>query len=139
MALRVFQFAATIPANTPPGAPATVPLQIDNWALEAIDLEVPAGPAGLMGFAIFNNGVQWIPASPGQWLVWDDVQQSWPLSAQPDASGWAVVGYNTGTYDHTVTVRMHVNPPAPAASTNMLPAVTFVTTPSPGSTAAVVL
>lgn len=131
MALRVFQFAAVIPAGTPTDVPATIPLDIDNWDLESLDLQVPAGPGGLMGFAIFNNGVQWVPAGQGQWLVWDDVQQSWPLSGQPNASGWSVVGYNTGVYDHTVVVRMHVNLPAAVANPNSSPTVTFVTTPSP--------
>lgn len=129
MALRVFQFAATIPAGTPVTAPVTVPLEIDNWDLESLDLEVPAGPAGLMGFQIYNNGVPWIPASEVGWLVWDDIQQSWFMHDQPNASGWAVVGYNTGVYDHDVTVRMHVNPPAVAAAPASVPTVTFVSTP----------
>jgi hypothetical protein len=131
MALRVFQFGATIPAGTPQASPFTVPLSIDNWDLESIDLEVPAGASGLMGFYVANNGVQWIPNSPGTWLVWDDVQQSWFMDDQPNASGWAVVGYNTGYYPHTVTVRMHVNLPTAAEVASGAPAVTFVTSAAP--------
>lgn len=131
MALRVFQFACTIPANTPKATPAVIPIVLDNWELESIDLEVPAGPSGLMGFAVFNNGVQWIPASVGAWLVWDDIQQSWFMQDQPNASGWAIHGYNTGFYPHTVTVRFHVNPPVVNSPATVPPTVTFVTSEAP--------
>lgn len=137
MAQRVLQFAATIPAGTLQSAPATVNLDVDNWELEQIDLEVPAGPAGLMGFAVYNNGVQWIPFTPGTWLVWDDVQQSWPFTDQPNASGWAIVGYNTGDYDHSVIVRMHVNNPQQAQPAPAAPTIQILTTPAP--TPAVIL
>ncbi len=131
MSIRVYQFTVTIPAGTLKTAPQTTDLNIDGWDLETLDLEVPAGPAGLMGFYIANNGVQWIPQGPDEWLVWDDRQKSWPFTEQPNASGWQVVGYNLGDYDHDVIVRMHVNlPPDPSASTSA-PAITFVSTPAP--------
>ena len=133
MAQYVLQFSATIPAGTFETAPATVDLPMDNWDIEQIDLEVPPGPAGLMGFYVANNGVQWIPATPGAWLVWDDVQQSWPFTDQPNASGWAVVGYNTGVYDHSVTVRFHVNPTSAELATTTAPTVTFVSSDTPAA------
>jgi hypothetical protein len=135
MALRVLQFQSIIPAGTPSTAPVTLPLGIDNWQLEQIDLEVPAGPAGLMGFAVFNNGVQWIPFTPGAWLIWDDAMQSWPMVDQPNASGWAIVGYNTGVYDHPVTSRLHVNLPDSQSQQQLPPVVTFVSSDAPASPA----
>lgn len=131
MALRVFQFPCVIPAATIKAAPVTVPIVLDNWELERIDLEVPAGPSGLMGFHVSNNGVQWIPATDGTWLVWDDVQQSWYMRDQPNASGWSVVGYNTGFFDHTVTVRFHVNLPATPTPPAPSVAITFVSSDTP--------
>lgn len=131
MALQVLQFVATIPAGTQPDTPAVVPLDVDNWDLEQLDLEVPPGPTGLMGFAVFNNGVQWVPRTPGTWLVWDDNQQSWPLTGQPNGSGWQIVGYNTGAYDHAVIARFHVNPPAPPPAPTTMPSITIVTSAPP--------
>lgn len=131
MALRVFQFACTIPGGTLKSAPVTVPIALDNWELESIDLEVPAGPSGLMGFHVANNGLQWIPATPGAWLVWDDTQQTWYMQDQPNASGWAVTGYNEGFFDHTVTIRFHVNPPTTAAAPTTPTTVTFVSSDAP--------
>lgn len=131
MALRVLQYAATIPANTPEDAPHIVTFDLDNWELEALELQVPTGPGGLMGFAVFNNGVQWIPQPAGSWLVWDNVLQSWPFADQPNASGWSVVGWNVGVYEHTVTVRFHVNLPTQPEVQVAKPTVTFITSEPP--------
>lgn len=131
MAQYVLQFAVVIPAQTLPSAPVTIPITMDNWDIEQIDLDVPPGPAGLMGFYISNNGVQWIPATVGQFIVWDNHRDSWPMTDQPNASGWAITGYNTGTYNHSVTVRFHVNNPQQSLPTPTAPAVTFVSTGVP--------
>lgn len=128
MAQYVIPFATTIPAGTLEEAPYTDDLDLDYWLIERIDLEVPPGPAGQMGFQIYNNGVPWIPQNPGEWFVWDNARESYYMTDQPTGSGWAVVGYNTGTYNHTVTTRWHVNPPSSAATTTTAPTVTFVTT-----------
>lgn len=133
MATRVLPFAVTIPAGTPASAPVTIPLAMDNWEVEAIELEVPPGPAGLMGFQILNNGVAWVPYGPGEWFVWDDVRETYRMTDQPTASGWAVQGYNTGTYDHAVIVRMHVNPTSPQAASATTAAVNIVTTSPPAT------
>lgn len=110
MAERVIQATATIPAGTPSTAPVTVALPFDGWEVEAIELEVPAGPAGTMAFYLANNGQWWIPRTPGQFLVWDDKRETYYLSGNPTAGGWQIIGYNLGDYDHAVTVRFHVNP-----------------------------
>ena len=131
MAIRVFQFDSTIPAGTPAGSPVTVAIALDNWQLESLDLEVPPGPAGLMGFYVSNNGVQWIPQSPGTFIVWDDKKDSWTFEDQPNASGWAVVGYNTGFFDHSVITRWHVNQPTAADVTAGYPTLSVVTSAPP--------
>lgn len=130
MALRVLPFTATIPANTPKSALHTVALDLDGWEIESIDLQVPPGPSYLMGFYIANNGVALYPYGADQFLVWDDRAESWSLNGQPNAGGWAIVGYNLDAqYDHSVYVRFHVNPPAGAAL--VVPQITVISTPPP--------
>ena len=131
VAEQVQQFVATIPAGTAQATPHTVPLVLDNWDIESIDLEVPPGPAGTMGFRLENNGVPWLPRTPGTFLVWDDHQQTAYPTNYPTASGWAIVGYNVGAYDHAVTVRFHVNPPGVAAPAAPAVALTFVASDVP--------
>jgi hypothetical protein len=129
VATRVLPFTVTIPAGTQKTAPVTIPLALDNWELESLDLEVPPGPSGLMGFQVYNNGVAWVPYGGGNWLVWDDVRERYSLTDQPNASGWAVVGYNTGVFDHAVILRFHVNPPTPPTVAGSSTPLVIVTTP----------
>jgi hypothetical protein len=109
MAGEVHQFTATIPANTPITAPYSAPFVLGLYDIESVDIEVPPGPSGLMGFYLAVGGQQWIPYEAGEWIVWDDRFDSWLLSDQPQAVGWSVVGYNLDDYPHDVVVRFHVN------------------------------
>lgn len=120
----VRQFTATIPAGTLLATPVTVPLALDFVDIESVDLEVPPGPSGLMGFYLARSGQQVIPYESGEWLIWDDRFDSWYLTDQPTGSGWQVVGYNLDDYDHSVVVRFHTNPVVPAASSSY-PSLSF--------------
>jgi hypothetical protein len=101
-----------------------------NWIIESVDLEVPPGPAGLMGFYLAISGTQWIPHSAGQFIVWDDTKDTWYLTDQPTSYGWEMHGYNTDIYPHSVVVRFHLlTPPDPTGAT--APSITIVTTPAP--------
>lgn len=126
MAERVLQATATIPADTAVATPHVVALPFDNWEIELIELEVPAGPSGTMGFQLSNNGRPWIPRSVGEWIVWDDRQESFYPTDYPTASGWQVTGYNLGAYDHAVIVRFHVNPVTQQAAQNVPLVLTFI-------------
>lgn len=100
---------ATIPAGTPKSALAKVNIAPPGiWTVDQVDLEVPSGPYGAMGFYLAIDNEQWIPHSPGQFLVWNDVQKEWPLVDQPRSDRWNLFGYNSGVNDHIVIVRFHV-------------------------------
>lgn len=111
MAERVLQHTSTIPAGTAKDSPVTVGLGFVDWEVEQIDLEVPPGPAGTMGFYLANNGVPWVPRVNDEWLVWDDHRATVIPTGYPIGTGWQIVGYNVGQYDHAVICRFHVNPP----------------------------
>ena len=130
MALEVRQATITVPAGTAKASPHIATISLDNRDIAMIDLEVPPGPSGLMGFYLGNNGVQWVPRDEGEWIVWDDYTASWPLTDQPDASGWEITGYNEDDYnDHAVIIRFHVNLPVQAQPAE--PTITFQTEPAP--------
>lgn len=108
MADEIDQFTCKIPAGTLKSAPVVIPMPMNLYEIDSIDVEVPTGPAGLMGFYLALSGEQWIPHKRGEWVVWDNQSKNWPLTNQPTSSGWSLVGYNTGKYDHNVTVRFHL-------------------------------
>jgi len=109
-------------------------MPLNLYEIESIDLEVPPGPSGLMGFYLALSGQQWIPWETGEFIVWDDYRDNWPLTDQPTSSGWEVHGYNLDEYDHSVVVRFHLNiVTSPLVLTP--PALTFVMTSVPASVA----
>lgn len=117
MAEEVHQFSCTIPAGTAKSSPHRVPMTMPHYEVVSIDLEVPPGPSGLMGFYLELGSNQWIPWEMGEWIVWNDRTESWDIDNSPNSETWALVGYNTGAYDHTVQVRFHLNSAVQAGTT----------------------
>lgn len=128
MAQEVHQFTATIPAGTSIDDPIVIPLEIAYYELETLDIQVPPGPNGLMGFYLALDDQQWLPWEQGQWLVMNDRTEEWNLDEQIINGTWNLVGYNNGVYDHTVTIRFHVDP-VDNTATQVAPTVTIITTP----------
>lgn len=133
MASEVHQFSAVIPAGTPFSAPVTIELGQANYEIESVDLEVPPGPSGLMGFYVALSGQQWLPWEMGEWIIWNDRTESWLTNDQVTNGGWEIVGYNNGVYDHMVTVRFHVNPIV-YDTTPVVPQITIISQPLAGAT-----
>jgi hypothetical protein len=134
MATEIHQFSAKIPAGTPSSAPVTINLGQANYEIESVDVEVPPGPSGLMEFCIALSGQQWIPFEMGEFIRWDNRAGSWQTENQTVNGGWEVIGFNTGEYDHTVTVRFHTNPIPDPASTDpsqIFPTVIINASPAP--------
>lgn len=108
MAREVQLFSVTIPAGTLPGAPQTTPMRMPARVVEEIEVLIPPGPRGEVGFRIGSSGVQLLPIQLGAWIVTDDEVIHWPLENQHDSGSWELVGYNTGIFAHTITVRFLV-------------------------------
>lgn len=104
MAREVRTFACTIPHGTASTAPVTIATTFPPRVVERIDIRVPPGPRGEVGFRIGNRGVQVLPVNAPAWIIDDDTERSYQLVDQPDSGDWSLIGYNTGTYDHTITV-----------------------------------
>jgi hypothetical protein len=128
MADEVHQFLCTIPAGTPKSSLYVTKMPLNLYSVDQIDVEVPPGPSGQMGFYLALSGQQWIPWEAGTFIVWNGQSDSWPLTNQPTSAGWELHGYNLGAYPHSVTVRFHlsaiVNPTPP-----VVPTLAIVTTP----------
>lgn len=106
----IYAFAVTIPAGTPQSAPVTVDCMFDPAAVSEVDITIPPGPSGLVGFQLWVLGGQVIPSNQGGWIVGDNRVIPWQVEGQPDSGAWQVVGYNTDIYDHTLYLEFQVTP-----------------------------
>lgn len=109
MARQIYAFAPTITAHTPIAAPLTLKMTMPSRIVRSLNILVPPGPQGFMGFRISYSGQQIIPFNTGQWLTTDHESFDWPLEGFPDTGAWTLDGYNTGNYDHTVYCRFLVD------------------------------
>lgn len=107
MADRIETPAITIPASTLATAPQTTALSLRDAVLERIEVRIPPGPSGLMGFAFLHSGQQVIPFTPGDWIVADDESLDWAVEHFPTGNKWSLRGYNTDVYAHTIYLRLH--------------------------------
>ena len=105
MAREIRVFAVLIPANTLQSANFSSPLTMPPRIVREIEIVVPPGPAGEVGFAIGSSGRAVIPEVAGTFVVTDTETIHWPVEDQIDSGAWTFFGYNTGLFDHTIYIR----------------------------------
>jgi hypothetical protein len=110
MATSVTFFAATVPAGTIPPATATVTLDVGTNTVNAIRWRVPPGPRGNLGWCLAMGSVQVIPDDAGSFIIADDEEDTWQIDNLPDSGAWELIGYNTGSFDHTVYLGFFTTP-----------------------------
>lgn len=127
MAEEIRRFGVTIPAGTAKSAGFTADLSFPARIVTEIEIRIPPGPRGEVGFAIGAAGTPVIPVQPGAYIVGNDEPISWPLEGFWDSGSWTFYGYNTGRYPHTLEVRFLVDLPqekaASEAAQNIAPSL----------------
>lgn len=118
-AVELRRFAATIPAGTAQASPVTVDLSIPSRIVTGVRLRVPPGPSGLVGFALASGGTHILPWGDTSWIVADDEVIDEDLANQIESGAWQLIGYNTGSYDHTIQVVFRLLPISTAAATSV--------------------
>lgn len=125
MAYKIASFSFTIPAGTPPTAPAILSTPVGNFELTGVEFIVPPGANGNVGFRLATGGQQVIPDNAGAWVIASGEKIPWSLSGQLTTGAWQVVGYNTGQNDHTIQIRYLldlITVPTALPASNLLPA-----------------
>lgn len=127
MAWQVFDFAVILPTGTSPTNLSTPqPMSMTGLIVRSIHMRVPPGPRGEVGFYIGASGNQVFPLTPGSFIITDNEIIDWTIENTIDTGAWQLVGYNTGSYPHTIYVRFLGDP------VTSIPAPTvLVTLPSP--------
>ncbi len=98
----VYAFAPQIPAAT---ASYSTDLTFPAATVVAVSWKVPPGPRGYMGWALGASGDQLIPNNVGEWIVTDDEEDVWNLTETITTGDFTFLGYNNGTYAHSVFLR----------------------------------
>jgi hypothetical protein len=108
----------TVPAGTLSSAPQTSALTFQDGDVEQVEILVPPGPAGLVGFQLWYSGQRIIPFKNNLFFRADSETIKWPLSNYPTTGRWQFVAYNLDIYDHIIQLRFLINEirrPAPVA------------------------
>jgi len=107
VAQRIETPVVTVPAGTLATAPQTTALTLRDAVLQRIEVVIPPGPSGLMGFAFLHSGQQIIPFTTSQWIIADDDKLEWEVDQFPTGNKWSVKAYNTDVYPHSIYLRLH--------------------------------
>jgi hypothetical protein len=109
MSDRLEWFELTIPANTPASAPVSLPCVFRQGEVIEIDVKVPPGPSGNVGFFVGAGGSQYVPRTVGSFVMPDKDYFVWPISNAINSGSWSVTAYNTDIFPHNIQVAFHVN------------------------------
>lgn len=108
--------SVTVPAGTLQAAPLTTALPFQPGHVVELEIIIPPGPSGLMGFQILHSGVPVLPKKASEFVITDDEKIRWPLSNFPTGDKWSVRAFNTDVYNHTIFLRFLVDELAPSPS-----------------------
>lgn len=109
MATRVEVFEVVIPALTLESSPLDTELDFVPARVDQLEVLIPPGPSGLVGWAILHNTQQILPFATGSFIFADGEVIRWPLERFPTGRGWIVRAFNTDIFDHTLHIRLLVS------------------------------
>lgn len=121
MATEIRDFTVTIPAGTAQSAGFTADLSFPARIVTQINVRVPPGPRGEVGFAIGTGGLNVLPYGTGVFVVTDNEDLEYQLTDTIQSGAWELLGYNTGAYDHTLRVYFFCDVVTPAAGSSSSP------------------
>jgi hypothetical protein len=109
MALQSIIFAVTVPTTATAASPQATNIALGPRLVRAIDIVVPTGVNGVVGFRLGLAGQSVIPANAGAWDVTSGEVVHHELSNLPNSGAWQLIAYNSGQYPHTLQVRFTVD------------------------------
>jgi hypothetical protein len=130
VAIEVHKFAVTIPAGTLQANAQVTNLTFPPREVTEVEIIVPPGPRGTVGFQLAAAGNQLLPYEPGAFFVTDNEQIRWRVEEQITSGAWQLIAYNTGQFAHTLEIRFLVDLIGPAVG-NPAPVVPGPTLPLP--------
>lgn len=124
MVAEIRSFTVTTPVSVTKAVPLVTNLSMPARVVRSIEIRIPPGPNGELGFAIGMAKQAIIPFNAGEWIVTSDEVVTWTFDTGLDSGAWQCFTYNTGNYPHTIQIRFYVDlPPVKggAAGVTLLP------------------
>lgn len=122
---QVQSFVCTFPPGSTPTNLKTFDLTMAVFQVDWIEVDVPPGNGGALGFYIATSNQQYLPFNVGTFFTFDGISKHWDLLDQPTSGDWQLYGYNQGFWPHTVYIHFGLEvvpaPPAPNTSSLILP------------------
>lgn len=113
-------FQVTIPAGTTrPGQTYSLKFKRPG-KIERIEIVIPDGPAGRVGFQLLFAGTVVLPFDDKKYIISNNEKISWEIFQKYDTGDWAIRAYNEGVYDHTIYIRFLVIDPTPTRTSPQL-------------------
>jgi hypothetical protein len=110
-------FAVAIPAGTAQASPVATAMAMPfDRIVEAVEFRVPPGCAGVVGFALQSAHQQIVPFVANTWIITDNEVLIWEFSEVLSDGDWALLGWNTGQFAHTIQVRFRLTLERPVAA-----------------------
>lgn len=121
MATEIRDFTVTVPAGTAVSAGFTADLSFPARIVTQINVRVPPGPRGEVGFAVGTGGLNVVPYGNGTYIVTDNEDLEYQLTDTIESGAWELLAYNTGSYDHTLRIYFYCDVVSPAAGGGSAP------------------
>lgn len=128
MADRIQVFDVTTPAGTLSTAPLSTPLPFNQGIVTVVQVLVPPGPSGLVGFRFTHSGTVVIPYEYSDWIIADNDKIDWPVANKPTGGRWGLQSYNTDVYDHTLYISFLIDEILRPASVTQVEPIPIVQT-----------
>lgn len=140
MANEIRQNTLIIPAGTPISAPVSMDVSFPPRDVSGLQIFVPPGGNGALGFQIQNSGLPVIPYDSDEWIIANNEVITWPMTDYVNSGSWQVAGYNLGTNDHAIYFRWlldYLTAPDAVGAAVLIPAATLSSAPTATSVALV--
>lgn len=103
-----YAFDVTIPAGTLKSAPLVTPVQFETNTVKSIQWVFPGGCNGVVGIQIGAQSVPILPSGSGQFYIRSGSTQGIDVEGMHNTGDWSIIGYNTGSFNHTIHVAFTV-------------------------------
>lgn len=105
MAQDIRVFDITIAPGGTVAAPQVFNVAFPPRRVDRIEVRIPPGPRGEVGFAIGSSGAAVIPREAQTYIVSDNEVLAWDVEDLWDSGSWQVFAYSTGHYSHKLQFR----------------------------------